>query len=197
MTEDLKNLAFEMQRRGIPPRYFAAQMRRGMSPQEIFAAWPSRPPSERIGTRRFRRRLVVGTYGGWLLVTAILMVLSTTVTHFPLFAFVVFLNAIVMLIWLWPRSFINREMRASDAGLDERLVQNRNLAFRTAYQVFASVALLAWPLSLAVVWYQGGTQGWTNAIVIYAGASLVATTLPIAIWAWREPDPAEPEPPTR
>lgn len=49
MTEDLKILALEMQRRGIPPRYFAAQMRRGMSPQEIFAAWPKRPPSERIG----------------------------------------------------------------------------------------------------------------------------------------------------
>jgi hypothetical protein len=144
MNEDLKSLAPEMQRRGIPPRYFAAQMRRGMSPQEIFAAWPKRPPSERIGTR----------------------------------------------------SFINREVRASDAGLDERLVQNRNLAFRTAYQLFAAVALLAWPLSLALVWYRGGTQGWTNAIVIYAGASLLATTLPVAIWAWREPDPAEPEPPT-
>lgn len=196
MTEDLKNLALEMQRRGIPPRYFAAQMRRGMSPQEIFAAWPKRPPSERIGTRSFRRLLVVGTYGGWLLVTAILMVLSSTVTHFPLFAFVVLLNAIAMFIWLWPRSFINREVRASDAGLDERLVQNRNLAFRTAYQLFAAVALLAWPLSLALVWYRGGTQGWTNAIVIYAGASLLATTLPIAIWAWREPDPAEPERPT-
>lgn len=197
MTENLAELAAEMKRRGIPPRYFAAQMRRGVSPQEIFAGWPYRPPSERIGTRRFRRRLVVGTYGGWLLVTAILMLLSSTVTHFPLFAFVVFLNAIVMVIWLWPRTFINREARASDAGLDERLVQNRNLAFRTSYQVFAAVALLAWPLSLALVWFRDGAQGWANALVIYAGASLLATTLPIAIWAWREPDPPEPEPPTR
>ncbi len=33
-----------------------------------------------------------------------------------------------------------------------------------------------------------------DAFLIYIGVALLGTTLPIVIWAWREPDPPEPEP---
>ena len=68
MTDDLKNLAGEMRRRNIPPRYVAAQLKRGVPAQDIIAAWPVRPHLDRIGSRQWRRRLLIATYGGWLLV---------------------------------------------------------------------------------------------------------------------------------
>ena len=40
---------------------------------------------------------------------------------------------------------------------------------------------------------QPGKPGYTSAFVIYFAVALLASTLPTAIWAWREPDPAEPE----
>jgi hypothetical protein len=193
MTENLAELAEEMRRRGIPPRYFAAQMRRGMSPQEIFAAWPSRPQFERIGTRRFRQSLVVGVYGGWLLVALIAKLATAHDSTFPVIPLVPLASSFGALILLSRKTFLNREVLAGDSGLDERLVQNRNRAFRVAFQVFAPTVLIAWAVTAVILWQQPGNQGVANAFLIYSGAALLGTTLPAAIWAWREPDPVEPE----
>jgi hypothetical protein len=160
-----------------------------MSYQEIVDAWNRRPLSNRVGSRRFRRRLLLGSYGGWLLVAAVLRLMSSTSPHFPVVLFIVIANAVVTLVWVGRRTYLNREVLVGDAGLDERLVQNRNQAFRLAFQVFGIVVLAAWPLSWAVTALQPGQQGWMDSFLIYSAAALLAITLPTAIWAWREPDP--------
>jgi hypothetical protein len=80
---------------------------------------------------------------------------------------------------------------SSDKGLDERLVQNRNQAFRGAFQIFTGLVLFAWPLSIVVMLAQPGHQGFVDAFVIYVSVGMLASTLPTAVWAWREPDPVD------
>jgi hypothetical protein len=196
MTEELKNLAAEMRRRGIPPGYFKAQVRRGMSPEEIFAAWPRNPRRDQVGSRRSRRLLVAGVYGGWLLVALVSKLFSSPDSLLPIVPFVVIANGIAVVVLVNGRTYLSREVLAGDIGLDERLIQNRNRAFRIAFQIFAPVALIAWLLTLGTFWLPRGTLASSDALLIYLGVALLATTLPTAIWAWREPDPAEPEPPT-
>ncbi len=192
MTDDLENLAGEMRRRNIPPRYFAAQLKRGVPAQDIIAAWPvqPRPPRlDRIGSRLWRRRLVIATYGGWLLVALLSKLLGAGDQRFLIFPPILLANGLAALILLNRRTFLNREVLAGDSGLDERLVQNRNQAFRLAFQVFVLVALAAWAVSVTLVHQP------SDALLIYLGVALLGTTLPTVIWAWREPDPPEPEPP--
>jgi hypothetical protein len=197
MTEDLKELAVELKRRGMSPRYFKAQKQRGLSTQEILATWPRRQLSNRVGSRRFRRRLVVGTYAGWLLIAAIVKVMTLTVPKWSTSAFIVFCtlivaNSIISLVWLSRRTYISPEV--ADDELDERLVQIRNQAYRWAYQFVVPLALAGWLFSWVALQLQPGAPGQTNAMLIYTGVAMLATTLPAAILAWREPDPAEPEP---
>jgi hypothetical protein len=168
-----------------------------MTYQEIVDAWSRRPLSNRVGSRRMRRRLVIGVYGGWLLVALATRLFSTAYPHFPVILPLVIANAIVLLIVFGRRTYLAREVLATDAGLDERLVQNRNQAFRTAFQVFSPLVLIAWPLSFVVIGLEPGNQGNIDALLVYFATAMVATTLPTAIWAWREPDPDEPEIPTR
>jgi hypothetical protein len=103
-------------------------------------------------------------------------------------------NLIIQGIWVGRRTIINTPALV-DAELDERLVQSRNAAFRTAFKVFAPVALIGWIIAMAAVQLQSNNQGFLNAWLIYFGVAMLATTLPTAIVAWREPDPTEPEPP--
>jgi hypothetical protein len=44
-------------------------------------------------------------------------------------------------------------------------------------------------LSLLAVTQQPGNEGLTNALLMFFGVAMLATTLPTAIVAWREPDP--------
>jgi uncharacterized membrane protein len=156
------------------------------------------PRSNRVGSRRFRRRLVVATYGGWLLVAVTARLISLTAPGstkpFAVIFTLLIANSIVSLVWLTRRTYLNREVLTGDAGLDERLVQNRNQAFRRAYQLFAMTVMIAWPLSWVAMGLQPGTDGYINAFAIYSAVAVLAVTLPTAIWAWREPDPAEPDP---
>ena len=117
MTEDLKNLAAEMRRRGIPPRYFAAQMRRGMSPLEIFAAWPRQTRLDRVGSRRSRRRLVVATYGGWMLVAVLSKLFTPPDSIFPIIPLVPLANAVAGLILLHRRTFLKARCSPGIQGL--------------------------------------------------------------------------------
>ncbi len=196
MTENLNELSAEMKRRGITSRYFAAQLRRGMSPEEIIAAFPVPRHLDRVGSRRSRRRLVVAVYGGWVLVAALLRLLSSPDAIFPIIPVVPLVSALGVFILMSRRTFLNREVLAGDSGLDERLVQNRNRAFRLAYQVFTPVALIAWPVTAVTLQTQSGNGAAATAFVIYSAAALLGPTLPAAIWAWREPDPVEAEPET-
>lgn len=177
MTEDVENSKIAERNRGV------------MSYQEIVDAWNRRPVSNRVGSRRLRRRLVVGTYGGWLLVAVIVKLISETSHSFPVILVVVIANSIVMFVWFARRTYLSREVLSGDAGLDERLVQNRNQAFRRAFQVFALVVVIAGPLSAVALAMQPGKQGIIDGSLIYIGITLLAVTLPTAIWAWSEPDP--------
>ena len=197
MTDDLENLAGEMRRRNIPPRYFAAQLKRGVPAQDIIAAWPpvQQPHLDRIGSRLWRRRLVIATYGGWLLFALLSKLLSAGDQRFLILPPILLANAVAALILLNRRTFLNREVLARDSGLDERLVQNRNRAFRLAFQMFAPIALIGWLISFLAFQLEGTERGTGDGFLIYMGVALLGTTLPTVIWAWREPDPPEPEPP--
>jgi FtsH-binding integral membrane protein len=156
------------------------------------------PRSNRVGSRTFRRRLVVATYGGWLLIAVtsrlFLMTVPGSANFLAAILPVLIANSMVSLVWLTRRTYLNREVLTGDAGLDERLVQNRNQAFRRAYQLFGYTVLAAWPLSWVAMGLQPGTNGFIDAFLIYCGVLVLAVTLPTVVWAWREPDPAEPEP---
>jgi hypothetical protein len=196
MIDDFDKLTVtELRQRGMTSdKILAEQKRRGMSKQAIDDAWFPKPHTyNRIGSRRFRRLLVLGTYGGWLMAAVILMLITPRDSSFPVIPFVPLVNALVALVWFGRKTYLGREVLAGDAGLDERLVQNRNQAFRGAFRLFAAGVLIAWPVSLAVMWLQPGDHGLAIAVLIFAGAALLGTTLPTAIWAWREPDPVEPE----
>ena len=196
MIDDFDKLSVtELRLRGMPSdKILAEQKRRGMSKEAIHDAWFPKPPTyNRIGSRRFRRRLVIATYGGWLLVAAIVLLISAiypgSLFSYEALPFLFGANAVVMGVWFLRKTYISREVLSTDAGLDERLVQNRNHAFRRAFQIFAPLVLVAWPLSIAVAAALPGRPGYMTALVMYVAAALVAPTLPTAIWAWREPDP--------
>jgi len=196
MIDDFDKLSVtELRQRGMTSdKILAEQKRRGMSKQQINDAWYPKPPTyNRIGSRRFRRRLVLATYGGWLLAAAIFLLASMiyprSLLAYEVLPFLLVANGIVLGVWFFRKTYISREVLSTDSGLDERLVQNRNHAFRRAFQIFAPLVLLAWPLSIAVMAAQPGKPGYTSAFVIYFAVTLLATTLPTAIWAWREPDP--------
>jgi hypothetical protein len=199
MIDDFDKLSVtELRLRGMTSdKILAEQKRRGMTKQQINEAWFPKPPAyNRIGSRRFRRRLVFATYGGWLLIAAIVVLSSMTapgsITPPLVFPILFIANAAVMGVWFLRKTYISRELLSTDAGLDERLVQNRNQAFRRAFQIFAPLVLVAWPASLAVMAAQPGEQGYNNAFVVYFAVGLLAGTLPTALWAWREPDPIDP-----
>lgn len=159
--------------------------------QQIADPGYGQPLSNRVGSRRFRRRLVVGTYAGWLLIAAIVKLWSLTSQGWFIWMCVLFIaNATIQLIWLGRRTYVNAPQLAV-SELDERLVQISNQAYRTAYRVFAPVAVVALGLTMAVLYWQPNDQGKVNAFLVFFGAALLSTTLPTAIVAWREPDPAE------
>jgi hypothetical protein len=198
MIDDFDKLSVtELRQRGMTSdKILAEQKRRGMTKDQINDAWFPKPPTyNRIGSRRFRRRLVFATYGGWLLIAAIVVLSSMTapgsITPPLVFPILFIANAAVMGVWFLRKTYISRELLSTDAGLDERLLQNRNQAFRRAFQIFAPLVLVAWPASLAVMAAQPGGQGYNNAFVIYFAVGLLAATLPTALWAWREPDPID------
>jgi hypothetical protein len=161
----------------------------------VIAAWHRRPLSSRVGSRRFRRRLVIATYAGWLAVAAIVKLISFGPVPFIwLSLLMVGTNIIIQLMWVERRTIINTPALV-DAELDERLVQSRNAAFRTAFKPFALAALIGWLLATAATQLQPNNQGYLNSLILFLGVAMLATTLPTAIVAWREPDPTDPEPP--
>ncbi len=202
MSDDFEDASMaELKQTGMPPKQILAEMkRRGMKPQEIMDAWRPKPPiSSRVGSRSLRRKVVIAMYGTWLLVaaTATLGVqaqgewLTVGLGALAVGALVAITMSVV---WLGRRTYVNSPQLA-DRELDERLVQIKNQAYRTAFQIFTAFVLLAWPLSLLILFYDHSGHGANRALLIYASVGLLVTTLPTAIVAWREPDPAEPEPP--
>ena len=99
---------------------------------------------------------------------------------------------IVQAAWVTRRTIISTPALV-DAELDERLVQSRNAAFRTAFKIFGFAALIGWLLAMVAMQVQPNNQGLLNSLILFMAVGLLAATLPTAIVAWREPDPAEPE----
>ena len=162
----------------------------------VIAAWHRRPISSRVGSRRFRRRLLIATYAGWLVFAGCVKLLSFgPVAPSWLGMLLVAGNLIIQAIWVSRRTIINTPALV-DVELDERLVQSRNAAFRTAFKIFAPAALIGWLLSTLAIHLQTNDQGFLNALILFMGVAMLATTLPTAIVAWREPDSTEPEPPS-
>jgi hypothetical protein len=161
----------------------------------VIAAWHRRPLSSRVGSRRFRRRLVMATYTGWLVWAGSVKVLSFgPLSPIMLSLLLVAGNIIIQAMWVDRRTIINTPTLV-DAELDERLIQSRNAAFRTAFKIFALAVLIGWPVSAIAIQLQPNNQGYLNGLILFMGAAMLATTLPTAVVAWREPDPTEPEPP--
>jgi uncharacterized membrane protein len=133
--------------------------------------------------------LVVATYAGWLavVVMAKLMALASPGGFWPT-SLVVLATSIVQLTWLVRRTTINTP-QYKDVELDERLVQVRDRAFRTAYRAFAVVAMIGLVLTYFALTTQPNYQGSFNAFAILFGVGLLGGTLPTIILAWREPDP--------
>src|SRR4029077_1206829 len=113
---------------------------------------PMITPSDRIGSRRFRRGLVIGTYGAWLLGAAVMRLVTPPDATFPLIPFVPLANSLALLVWFARKTYLSRAVLAGDLGLDERLIQNRNQAFCNAFQVFVPVILIGWLVSLIALW---------------------------------------------
>jgi hypothetical protein len=200
MTNDLESLSVaELKARGIPPKQFLAEMkRRGMSSQAMIEAWSPRPPiSSRIGSQAFRRRLVIAMYGGWLVgLTSVEVSFqlppSWVKSSLEVAGIVLLVISMLAVLWLNRRTYINAP-KLADRELDERLVQIKNQAYRTAYQILLVSVIVGWPLSILTIAHAPGRIGFAGAFVIFGGVGLLATTLPTAIVAWREPDPTEPE----
>jgi uncharacterized membrane protein len=200
MTEDFDSASIsELKRRGVPPKQILAEMkRRGMTSREFVDAWSPKPPiSNKVGSRSLRRRVVVGMYGTWLVVAAAVIFGlqgngAWINAGLGVLAVVALIAMTLSVVWLGRRTYVNSPQLA-DRELDERLVQIKNQAYRTAFRIFSAFVAVAWPLSLFVMFNDPTGHSTARALVVYAGVGLLVTTLPTAVVAWREPDPAEPE----
>ncbi|MDQ6721161.1 MAG: hypothetical protein M3003_10270 [Candidatus Dormibacteraeota bacterium] len=196
MTEDIQNLSVaELRQMGVPPKQILAEMkRRGMSNRDFIEAWSPKPPiSSRVGSRSLRRKVVVAMYGSYLLI-ALGMQLSFQASGrwmtagLGVLAVVAVAAATVANGWLGRRTYVNAP-QLEDRELDERLVQIKNQAYRTAYKIITPLVLVAGPLAYFLLSIEPGGHGISHAILIYGGLALLVATLPTAIVAWREPDP--------
>jgi uncharacterized membrane protein len=200
MTDDFESASVaELKRRGVPPKQILAEMkRRGMSSQEFIDAWSPKPPiSNKVGSRTLRRRMVVAMYGTWLLVALAVMLGvqaqdKWVTAGLGVLAVGALATMTISVAWLGRRTYVNSPQLA-DRELDERLVQIKNQAYRTAFQIFSGFVAVAWPLSLVILFNDPTGHGAARAVVLLAGVGLLVTTLPTAVMAWREPDPVEPD----
>ncbi len=167
-----------------------------MTEHEVIAAWHRRPISSRVGSRRFRRRLVIATYAAWLVVAVAVKVLSFgPLPSIYLSIVLLAANLIIQGIWVSRRTIINTPALV-DAELDERLVQTGSAAFRTAFKIFAPAALIGWLVAMVATQLQPNNQGLLNSLILFFGVTMLSTTLPTTIVAWREADPTAPELPS-
>jgi hypothetical protein len=151
----------------------------------------SHPLFYRVGSQRMRRTAVVAMYGVWFVIAVLDTLWSSTTRGFLGPTYIVVLTTFVLqLVWyVWlGRTYVNAP-RLADAELDERLLQVKNRAYRSAYLVLAPVATIVWALSIAGQQWLPADQGNAGATVLLFGVFLLAGTLPTAIVAWREPDP--------
>jgi hypothetical protein len=189
----------ELKQMGVPPKQILAEMkRRGMSNKEFVEAWSPKPPiSSRVGSRTLRRRVVVAMYASYLLI-ALGVQLSFQVQGkwitgvMTVLAVVAVAAATLSNGWLGRRTYVNAP-QLEDRELDERLVQIKNQAYRTAYKIVVPLVLVAGPLAYMLLSIEQGGRGISHAILIYGGLALLVTTLPTAIVAWHEPDPEKEE----
>lgn len=199
MNEDLENPSVaELKRSGMPPKQVLAEMkRRGMTSQEMIDAWSPKPPvSSRVGSRSLRRRVVIAMYGTYLLIALGLQLSFVASARWMtaglgVLAVVAIAGATLSNGWLGRRTYVNAP-QLEDRELDERLVQIKNQAYRTAYKIITPSVLVAGPLAYLLLSIEPGSHGIAHAVLIYGFIALLVTTLPTAVMAWREPDP-EPE----
>jgi hypothetical protein len=151
----------------------------------------SHPLFYRVGSRLMRRRRILAMYGAWVLVAAMVILWSAkSPGWFWSMQLIVFAGTVFQIVWfIWlGRTYVNAP-RLADKELDERLLQVKNQAYRTAYLLLAPAAAISWLLSLGALQLEPNDLGRVVATVLVFGFALVAGTLPTAIVAWREPDP--------
>src|SRR5450631_3579962 len=112
-----------------------------MGPSE--SLWQRLGTSHWLTNRRQRRRWVVLTYVGWLVIAAVVGLLDRASPYWPRSVIILLLtNSTAQLLWLGRKTYISSPT-FGDSDFDERMVQIKNQAFRTAYQVFSMAALIA------------------------------------------------------
>jgi uncharacterized membrane protein len=143
-------------------------------------------------TRRRRRLWVVVTYAGWLVIAAVVRVLDLTAPDWPRTTVILLLaNSAALLLWLGPQRTYESSPTFGYPEFDERMVQVKNEAFRSAYRVLSLSVVAAGMLTVAALSAQPGDQGIADGFVIWFGLLLLIALLPTTIVAWREPDPKE------
>jgi hypothetical protein len=155
--------------------------------------WLRHGTSRWLTSRRQRRRWVVGTYVGWLVIAAVTRLLDVTDPSWPRTLFLLLLaNASAGLLWLGSDTYISSPT-FGDPEFDERMAQIKNQAFRRAYQVLSLAVPAAGAATFTAVTSQPGAPGMADSFVIWGGLLLLAGLLPTTIVAWREPDLVQPE----
>jgi hypothetical protein len=149
---------------------------------------------KRLGTsawlinRRRRRLWVVVTYGGWLVIAALVRLLDLSAPDWPRTTVILLIaNSTALLLWLGRRTYMSSPSFGYPE-FDERMVQVKNEAFRLAYRVLGLSVIAAGMLTVAALSAQPGDQGIADGYVIWFGLLLLIALLPTTIVAWREPD---------
>jgi hypothetical protein len=142
-----------------------------------------------LHTRKWRRRLVAGTYLGYLLFIASWSYPPVAAPWFLLVKLPVFALLVASYLGL---HHVTRDTAARKAGpLDEREQQVRGDAYRTAYRIIAGLSflLVAWTL-VAMDYPDLFLRPRLNDLLSEALVFLVlfTVTLPTCVVAWTEPD---------
>jgi hypothetical protein len=148
-----------------------------------------------VSGRAARRGLVLSLYLGYALILTLFATREALPSGwFAPLAFILLLVTALSYIGLYTST--RSVADASDGQLDERERSVRDSAYRFAYQALSGTFLLS--AFYTMVAMDGGSLWFprtlNEASAVFWGVFLLATTLPTAIIAWREPDPVDDDP---
>lgn len=163
-------------------------MNHSVTPKHIAAPWWWLGLANRPGSRRLRRRLVIGTWAVWLALALIVVFELNPGGWLLMWA----PTGIAMLLWLGGRRYVDTPSLA-EGELDERLKQVGTSALATAYRIFTPFILIALPLAIGAANWLPRDRAQTITGMAWLAAFMLGTTLPTMIVAWSEPEPADAE----
>jgi len=150
--------------------------------------------TNRVGLRRTRRILVVLLYGGLLTYGTTIGIVQTLQARGPAWHVLFGISMVAMaaaatgFFGVW-RLRTLQAVYAAGTHLDERLQVRRNYALAVAFRIITIVCAFescVWQFRLIFAY----PPGLDLASPFLSGDVALALTLPLAILAWTEPDPA-------